>query len=230
MFDETNDVQMRSLLNVFMNILFTDGTFQTIALTLSELDANDADTVYKKLVEVLTENNIDMQLVTGICSDCCSVMLGKWMGVCTCLSKAIQHLRKGILRAIMATDKTRSTISFFHPAMGVFVVHCVCHRFALILHDAIKAEYVDPDFVLLLQMLYTYFGRSPRRKLALRKVVKAHIESIRDRMGANAAQYPDPDDAMHAVFKDLGAKHRLPPRIVLTQSVYNPLMLEIPPC
>ncbi len=55
--------------------------------------------------------------------------------------------------------------------MGVFVVH---YRFALILHDAIKAEYVDPDFVLLLQMLYTYFGRSPRRKLALRQVVKAH--------------------------------------------------------
>jgi hypothetical protein len=181
MFDETSDVQMRSLLNVFMNILFTDGTFQTITLTLSELDANDADTVYKKLVEVLTENNVDMQLITGIFSDGCSVMLGKWKGVCTCLRKAIQHLRKSILRAIMATDKTRSAISI-HPAMGVFVVHCVCHRFALILHDAIKAEYVDPDFVLLLQMLYTYFGCSPRRKLALRKVVKAHNESIRDRV------------------------------------------------
>jgi hypothetical protein len=100
MFDETSDVQMRSLLNVFMNILFTDGTFQTITLTLRELDANDADTVYKKLVDVLTENDVDMQLITGICSDGCSVMLGKWKGVCTCLRKAIQHLRKGILRTL----------------------------------------------------------------------------------------------------------------------------------
>jgi hypothetical protein len=75
MFDEISDVQMQSFLDLFMNVLFTDGTFQTITLTLSELDANNTDTVYNKLVEVLTENNVDIQFIMGICSDGCSVML-----------------------------------------------------------------------------------------------------------------------------------------------------------
>ena len=216
MFDETSDVQMRSLLNIFLNVLFRDGKFKTLTLTLSELEANDADTVYNKLLEILASNNVALNFLIGICSDGCSVMLGKYKGVCTRLRLAVQNFREGIRKTIMDSDVSR-TMRSFHPSMGIFVVHCVCHRFALILHDAIQSEYVCSEFIRLLEALYSYFGRSPRRKLALRKVVKEKNDELRKNVKENFAALPDPDDALHNVFKVLCEKHRLPPRIVLTR-------------
>lgn len=216
MFDETSDVQMRSMLNLFINVLFKNGEFQTLTLTLSELESNDANAMLSKIQEVLKENNISLSLLMGICSDGCSVMLGKWKGVCTRLRIAVQKHREKTRAAIMHIDSSRSLHSF-HPALGIFVVHCVCHRFALILHDAIKGEYIDPDYIELLQQLYTYFGRSPRRKLELRKVVQASNEQRRGAFEGATQELSDPDDEMHAVFKALMEKHRLPLRIVLTR-------------
>ena len=216
MFDETSDVQMRSLLNLFINVLFKNGEFKTLTLTLSELEANDADCVYQKLLEVLKDNNVSLNFLIGICSDGCSVMLGKWKGVCTRLRKEIQKVREAVRAQIMALDSSRDLRSF-HPALGVFVIHCVCHRFALILHDAIAADYIEPDFIELLQRLYSYFGRSPRRKLELRKVINRSNELRRASNQAAMQDLPDPDDEMHAVFKSLVERHRLPPRIVLTR-------------
>ena len=216
MFDESSDVQMRSLMNVFVNVLFKSGKFKTLTLTLSELEASDSNTVYHKLLEVLEASNVDLNSITGICSDGCSVMLGKWKGVCTMLRRAVQKKREAVRAKIMALDRSRDLRSF-HPALGIFVVHCVCHRFALILHDAIKGEYIEPDYIELLQRLYTYFSRSPRRKLALRKIVKASNDQRREANEAAAMNLPDPDDEMHAVFKALVEKHRLPLRIVLTR-------------
>jgi hypothetical protein len=216
MFDETSDVQMRSLLNLFINVLFKNGEFKTLTLTLSELEANDADCVYQKLLEVLKDNNVSLNFLIGICSDGCSVMLGKWKGVCTRLRKDIQKVREAVRAQIMALDSSRDLRSL-HSALGVFVVHCVCHRFALILHDAIAADYIEPDFIELLQRLYSYFGRSPRRKLELRKVINRSNELRRASNEAAMQELPDPDDEMHAVFKSLVERHRLPPRIVLTR-------------
>ena len=57
MFDETTDVQMRSLLNLFTNVLFKNGKFKTLTLTLSELEANDAGCVYKKILTTLASTS-----------------------------------------------------------------------------------------------------------------------------------------------------------------------------
>jgi len=70
--------------------------------------------------------------------------------------------------------------------------------------------------VQLLQDLYGYFGKSPKRKLGLRKVVHQRNKELQARL-KNAPVIMDPDDAMFAVYKALWERHKLPPRIVLTR-------------
>jgi hypothetical protein len=57
----------------------------------------------------------------------------------------------------------------FHPQRGIFTIHCVCHRLALIVTDAFKGtkdiEQVVPNECLeLLTAVFNYFGKSVKRK------------------------------------------------------------------
>ena len=65
---------------------------------------------------------------------------------------------------------------------GVFVVHCVCHRLALVLTDAIKgskgcAKVIPDEVISLMTMLYEYFARSPARKKAMRDFIAVENEA-----------------------------------------------------
>jgi hypothetical protein len=170
MFDEASDINMHSNLNVFVNVLLPSFRVQTLTLTLTELPSADAATVYSVLLGVLREYNVSLHKVIGICSDGAKIryMQGVHRGVCTQLARYIRDIRQQYITAIR-TEEHERLLESFHHSKGLYVVHCVCHRLALILTDAIKGtkayDKVIPDEVIdLLSSLYTYFSKSPARK------------------------------------------------------------------
>ena len=111
------------------------------------------------------------------------------------------------------TDIPRTSDSF-HPSYGVMVVHCVCHRFALVLTDAISQERVPQACVKLLQDLYSFFSKSPKRKRALREFIAA--ENVR-RASQQKRAISNPDDELETVMETLRERYKLPRHIVLTR-------------
>ena len=113
-----------------------------------------------------------------------------------------------------STDQRRS-LNSFHRKRGVDVIHCVCHRLALILSDAIKGtkayDPVIPDAVInLLNWLHTYFAKSPKRKNALRMLIDNKNLGLREeraRGEREGRRFPlplitvrNPDDALEEVL------------------------------
>jgi hypothetical protein len=110
-------------------------------------------------------------------------------------------------------------------------VHCVCHRLALVLTDGIKGsttcDQVIPDVcVIVLNDLYGYFARSPRRKKALKDYLATeNAENIerRRRLEAEGRRVPsahnevNPVDALEDVLTVLLERLKLPRRIVMTR-------------
>ena len=89
-----------------------------------------------------------MLKVIGLWSDGASTMRGVYRGVFTKLARHICALQDAALTDIAAGDMTR-TRDTFHSLRGVFSIHCVCHRLALIVTDSFKGtqviEKVVPD-------------------------------------------------------------------------------------
>ncbi len=110
------------------------------------------------LIKVLNAYHVPMDKVIGICSGGASTMQGIHKGVCTQLAKHIRQLRQVYMLDIIARDNTRD-INSFHDSRGIFVVHCVCHRLALVLTDAINgsrscAKVIPNNVIDLMTMLY----------------------------------------------------------------------------
>ena len=105
----------------------------------TELAAGDANTVYAALMKTLDKYHVPLDKVVGICSDGASTMLGIHKGVGIQLAQSIRNARQHVLEDIMTRDCSRRLDSF-HKDRGVFVVHCVCHRLALVLTDGIKGS------------------------------------------------------------------------------------------
>ena len=59
---------------------------------------------------------------------------------------------------------------------GIIRIHCVCHRFALILHDVISKKFIPVDVINILKELYEYFCKSGARKRDLKSFV--HEENL----------------------------------------------------
>jgi hypothetical protein len=100
MFDEASDISMNNMLNVFVNILLPNGQVRTLILTLCELEAADAGTVYNTLLQVLHNYDVPLLRVTGICSDGAATMQGVHRGVCTRLAQHIRDLRGAAITSI----------------------------------------------------------------------------------------------------------------------------------
>jgi hypothetical protein len=130
-----------------------------------------------------------------------------------------------------STDQRRP-LNSFHRKRYVDVIHCVCHRLALILSDAIKGTKaynpVIPDAVInLLNWLHTYFAKSPKRKNALRKLLHIKNRDLREeraRGEREGRRFPlplitvrNPDDDLEEVLKVHEERHKLPRRVVLTR-------------
>ena len=185
------------------------------------------------LLEVLVEFCVPLHRVIGICSDGASTMMGRFKGVCTRLASHIREIREEVIQDIVAnTTDIRRAVASFHPKRGVYVIHCVCHRLALILSDAIKGtkayDPVIPDAVInLLNWLYAYFAKSPKRKHALRMLIDAKNRALKEeraRAEHEGRRFPlplitirNPDDELEEVLKVLEERHKLPRRVVLTR-------------
>jgi hypothetical protein len=120
----------------------------------------------------------------------------------------------------------------FHPQMGVFAIHCVCHRLALIVTDAFKGtknyEPVIPEMCLqCLTSIYDYFCKSTRRKKKLREFIANKNATIReDQRQANRdrrrlplleREHRNPYDALESTLNVLEEQHKLPRRVVMTR-------------
>jgi hypothetical protein len=89
--------------------------------------------------------------------------------VSTRLAKHARGLRDVVMADIINQDHSRDIIASFHRDKGVLCfVHCVCHRRALVLTDAIKGlkgwsktcDGVIPDVcITLINNLYNYFAK-----------------------------------------------------------------------
>jgi len=165
-FDEASDVQMHGKLNVFVISCLYTGEVKTLTLALRGLDVfifnvefhnavvvlhtfptlivtielpdGSAKTPNRELMLILEKYNVPLGKVIGICADGASTMQGIYRGVC--LRLAIRHiraLRQDICEEITSRDMTR-TPDTFHRNRGVFTIHCVCHRLAVIVTDAVK--------------------------------------------------------------------------------------------
>ncbi len=185
------------------------------------------------LLEVLVKFCVPLHRVIGICSDGAATMQGCHKDVCTRLANHIRELREEVMHDIVtnSTDQRRP-LNSFHPKRGIDVIHCVCHRLALILSDAIKGtkayDPVIPDAVInLLNWLHTYFAKSPKRKNALRKLIDNKNRNLREervRGEGEGRRFPlplmtvrNPDDDLEEVLKVLEERHKLPRRVVLTR-------------
>ena len=183
--------------------------------------------MYRALRTVLAEYNVPLTKVIGLCSDGASTMRGVYRGVCTRLAQYIRELRDVALHEILGDNRTR-TLDSFHPQRGIFSVHCVCHRLALVVTDAFKGsnscEQVVPDECLeLLTSLFSYFAKSVKRKKKLRAFLSEVNNGIRrnrggrDGNGNENDENRNPNEALERVLSQLEEQHKLPRRLVLTR-------------
>ena len=182
-------------------------------------------------MKVLDDNNVPLDRIIGICSDGASTMLGRFKGVCTQLAKRLRDLREATVADIRAQSIHGRDLDSFHGYRGIFVVHCVCHRLALVLTDAIKGtantEKVIPEEVIdLLNMLYNYFARSPARKRAVRSYLATENVAIierQKRVQAERRRAPtvivpaNPVVELERIMGILEEQHKLPKKIILTR-------------
>jgi hypothetical protein len=92
------------------------------------------------------ESCVPFDRIIGICSDGASTMMGCYRGVCTRLAQHVRALRGDTMLLFTGNGSDiRRAPETFHAMRGVCIIHCVCHRLALIPSDAIngKAAY-DP--------------------------------------------------------------------------------------
>jgi hypothetical protein len=144
-------------------------------------------------------------------------MQGVHKGVCTRLAQHIRVDRDVVIADMMARDCNRRVDSF-HANRGVFFVHCVCHRLALVLTDGIKGtgscEQVMPDVcITLLNNLYNYFAMSPRRKKALKQYIAS--ENAANVARRQRHDLINPQDALEEVLGVLVERHKLPKHVVM---------------
>ena len=144
----------------------------------------------------MEDMSIAIYKIISICADGASVMQGRIKGVLTLLLKDIRKSREDRLKTIIRDSPRARTLLSFSSLRGVIGVHCVCHRFALVLTDAIKVGKI-PDIVkLIMRDIYKYFSKGGLRKKNLKAFLLKHNEI---RAEARKGTVMDPDDALHAV-------------------------------
>jgi len=112
-----------------------------------------------------------------------------------------------------------SSFTNFHTTFGIIGVHCVCHRFALVLTECIKNELIPPEVVELLRKIYEYFCKSGMRKRNLKKFVKQVNEERKNKRTAQEGleELNDPDDDLHRIVRLECDRVKLPKKVVLTR-------------
>ncbi len=126
---EGNDILQRKQYHTAITLTYP--LITVVPYNNVDLEAGDANTVYTALIKILHQYHVPLHRVVGICSDGATTMLGRHKGVCTQLVQYIRNGREAAIAEILTRDCNRRPDSF-HVNRGVFVVHCVCHRLALV--------------------------------------------------------------------------------------------------
>ncbi len=106
----------------------------------------------------------------SVCADGASVMQGRLTGVVTKLREVVSRERQNNLQEI---QNTRRLFTEFHPSYGFMAIHCICHRFALVVSDAMKLKVIPAESSVLLTEIHGYFDKSGIRKLNLKRIVNS---------------------------------------------------------
>jgi hypothetical protein len=182
-------------------------------------------------MRVLKQFDIPLDRIIGICSDGASTMQRRIKGVCTQLANRIRDMWAKNIADIRARATNGRPIDSFHEGRGVFIVHCVCHRLALVLTDAIKGtknctKVIPEDVMALLNMLYNCFARSPARKQVMREYIASENranQQAQQRVQAERMRVPpaivadNPAVELERVLGLLEERHKLPRKVVLTR-------------
>jgi hypothetical protein len=194
-----------------------------------EVSDGTADTLYRELILILEKYHVPLGKVIGICADGASTMQGIYLGVCIRFGRHLRQLRQEVCNEITAGDIAR-TPETFHHNMGVFTIHCVCHRLALIVTDAVKGtktyDTVIPEACIdCLKAVHNYFSKSTRRKKKSREYLEQKNATIRENQRQTAREnrrllereHRNPADALENTLKVLAEQHKLPRRIVMAR-------------
>jgi hypothetical protein len=152
-------------------------------------------------------------------------------GVCTQLATYIRQMRADTVADIRARSLNGRDLDSFHEGRAVFVVHCVCHRLALVSTDAIKGtahcdKVIPEEVVELLNMLHSYFARSPARKREMSSYIptenRTRVERQRQvqaegRRAPRVVAAENPVPVLERILGVLEELHKLPKKIIMTR-------------
>ena len=151
---------------------------------------------------------LKLEKVISICADGASVMQGVHRGVVTSLKKLIIESRERKKREMRSADRM---FDESHEGGGILGVHCVCHRFALVVSGAIKWGAIPKLLPDLLSDIYGYFSKSGHRK----KYLKGFVDEVNS--NRQGAKVDDPDEGLHRILKLEIERAKLPKKVVLTR-------------
>nr|XP_033336647.1 uncharacterized protein LOC117226439 [Megalopta genalis] len=120
-----------------------EGIITTYLLDYLKIRENTAENLYKCLMYTLETNNLNIKNLVGVCIDNANVMLGK---------------HNSFVSRILATNKE------------VAIVPCACHCIHLAAYNATKR--LPQEIIKVIDRIYTYFSRGPKRKDMLEETQK----------------------------------------------------------
>ena len=160
MFDESTDISVKQNLVTYIRFLETDAfgvdCSGTYFLSICDLDRANADTIYRKILELLLEKGLDLSNLCGLCTDGADVMVGSSSGVSTGYKTAVP---------------------------GVIATHCIAHRLALSCSGGADCIPYLLKFQEILNSVYKYFHNSPKnmaRLSAIQAILNAHSSRFKE--------------------------------------------------
>ncbi|XP_053383125.1 E3 SUMO-protein ligase KIAA1586-like [Mercenaria mercenaria] len=154
MFDESTDTSVSQNLIVYIRSLdydvFDFATSNTCFLAISSLHRANADAIYSKVLQLLSQKGLDLSNLCGVCTDGASVMIGSKSGVVTRLKQSVP---------------------------GVLSSHCIAHRLALSCSTGADTIPYLVKFQEILNSVFKYFHNSPKNMStlsAIQSVLQKH--------------------------------------------------------
>ncbi|XP_060580037.1 zinc finger protein 862-like [Ruditapes philippinarum] len=173
MVDETTDVAVLSEMIVYIRFL-KDGCSQTEYLSIVPLKDGKADTITTAILELLSSCNLPLQQMCAFGSDGAAVMVGKKTGVAVQLRQRVPHLISN---------------------------HCVAHRLALAVAQAVKGVPYLPRFKDILGDLHRFYDHSPVRTSGLKDIQKLLNEPVLKLVEAKDVRWLSHDKATSTLMK-----------------------------
>ncbi|XP_078576404.1 zinc finger protein 862-like [Branchiostoma floridae x Branchiostoma japonicum] len=143
MTDKSTDISVEKLLLTYINVLSPEGHLETHYLCNTQVTTCDAVSIATTLKQQLARHNIDLNSVTGVCTDGAAVMVGRTNGV-------------------VAKLKAENPI--------IVGTHCAPHKLNLAAQQASKNFPSLQRYQRLVGSIYGYFSNSASRQARLKEM------------------------------------------------------------